>query len=968
VAVKPRLLGAALLLCGAFSVAAAQDPSRDYLTISTPRFRVSFTKPLESVARRVAANAERAYTQLSADLHPPRGTIEILVTDDFDFSNGSAITYPTNRIIVYAMPPVNDFGLRYTTDWAQMVVTHELAHIFHLDRVRGHWRLLQYVFGRSPFLFPNSYQPSWLIEGLAVYEESRHAGQGRLEGPEHHLLLRAAALDRHFPRVGDASLARPTFPQGTSAYGYGSLFMGYIARTRGDSAIRKLVESSSVQLVPYLVDLPARSAFGTTFRAAWSEWQRSIEDALRDSLARPPVPQWRELTGNQLAAAYPRWTSSGSITYTATSGREVLTAYEVDSSGKRSNLGVRQGLSPTVKLMSGERLFAQYEYISPFEYRSDLYLQRDGSSPRRITRGERLFSPDARDTSDIIAMQVVEGATRIVRVAPDGRVSPLTSASLDTLYSEPRWSRAGDRIVASRWIRGGVAQIVLLDGQGRNPQVIASARQVMATPSWAPGDSGITFSNGIDLWRIDLLSRRTSRISSASAGIFEPEFGSTNQIAAITLHSDGYRLGVGSPHASVATPFSDSTADRRLPSLTTDESPSRKYSAVRQLLPRYWVPLAEEGFDGAWMFGGYTEGWDILRRHYWYAEARFPTDNSGINWAFRHDYRGLGRPIISTAVNRGWTPLPVFNNDTPPQRAGTLRRVITDGDITSTFVRQRARSTMSLSIGAGLERREYVGDPPSILPAVNTDGRFRTAHFPRVSASASYAKYYVPPFAISPEDGFNFVVTARERLKSAFNGTGAASSSVVSSLSLFKSLDLPGYAHHVVALRGAAGWADARASGYFDVGGVSGGTYQLFPGYTVGEGRRAFPVRGFAPGTALGIRAGSASLEYRAPLWLTHHALSTLPTFLQRSAITVFTDYGAAWCPSTVPTAQVCTNAAEETKQTFGSVGGELSVNAGILSWDVPTRLRFGAAVPVHNGKALGANGITVYFATGISF
>src|SRR6185295_6426195 len=239
-----------------------------------------FTKPLEIIARRTAANAERAYTQLTSELHPPRGTIDILVTDDFDFSNGSAITYPTNRIIVYAMPPVNDFGLRYTTDWAQMVVTHELTHIFHLDRVRGPWRLGQYIFGRSPFLFPNLYQPSWLTEGLAVYEESRQAGQGRIEGPEHKLLVRAAALDHRFPRIGDASLARPTFPQGTAAYGYGSLFLEYLAHTRGDSTIRKLVESSSVQLVPYLVDIPARSAFGTSFGSAWQEWRRSIESTL----------------------------------------------------------------------------------------------------------------------------------------------------------------------------------------------------------------------------------------------------------------------------------------------------------------------------------------------------------------------------------------------------------------------------------------------------------------------------------------------------------------------------------------------------------------------------------------------------------------------------------------------------------------------------------------------------------------
>ena len=50
-------------------------------------------------ARRVAGGAELAYAQLTAEMHPPRGVIDVLVTDDFDFSNGSAITYPTNTPI-----------------------------------------------------------------------------------------------------------------------------------------------------------------------------------------------------------------------------------------------------------------------------------------------------------------------------------------------------------------------------------------------------------------------------------------------------------------------------------------------------------------------------------------------------------------------------------------------------------------------------------------------------------------------------------------------------------------------------------------------------------------------------------------------------------------------------------------------------------------------------------------------------
>src|SRR5688572_32757723 len=50
-------------------------------------------------------------------------------------------------------------SLRFTDDFLQLVITHELVHLFHLDRVGGVWALLQRVFGRAPMLFVNGYHP-----------------------------------------------------------------------------------------------------------------------------------------------------------------------------------------------------------------------------------------------------------------------------------------------------------------------------------------------------------------------------------------------------------------------------------------------------------------------------------------------------------------------------------------------------------------------------------------------------------------------------------------------------------------------------------------------------------------------------------------------------------------------------------------------------------------------------------------
>jgi len=1007
------LLSAAYLLTTRPAAAWAQDPSAAYFSIVTLHFRVTFTKPLEPLARRVAANAERAYTQLSNDLHAPRGPIDILVSDAADFSNGSATPIPSNRIVVYATPPINESALRFTTDWAQLVVTHELTHIFHLDRSRGLWRLAQHVFGRSPFLFPNSYSPSWLIEGLAVYEESRLAGEGRIEAPEHTMLARTAAADHKFPTIGQASLALSTFPLGNASYAYGSLFIDYLARTRGDSTIRKFIESASVW-PPYVIDIPARRAFGVTFTSAWGGWRTSVEAAanstpLEGGTAGGRADGWRELTGDGLAVSFPRWSGDSSLTYTGTGGKDAYGAYTVSLDGTRQRLSRRNSPSPTVKLADGGMVFSQLELTGPYAERSDLFVQR-GRRQVRLTTNARLFSPDTRTDGAIVATQIVDGASRLVRVSTDGEtIAPITAAALDTLWSEPRWSHKGDRIVAARWFRGGVSQIVVLDTLGIVEHIATSGRFTAASPSWLPIDRGIAYTIGenarndvflqyffdsADLRAVDSrgdfpgpsYKTLTYKVSRSDLGAFEPQVASGSaadrlRIAAVSLRADGYHLGVTDGRSELqqlavqSAPVLDLTPDPRLPALAVDSSPAAKYSALSTLfpgwalLPSYWVPLIESGIDAdTYRLGGYTELWDLLRRHYLFGQLLIPTDSSGIAAAAEYQYKGLGMPIVTVDASQNWARYATIVSKSTGATLGKVRRRTRDGSVLATFLRQRVRSAFTLSAGAGIERREYVSVPGSLLAVVDPTNQLATADVPRVTLSTSYATYRSPPFSISPEDGFGVSATVRERFKSGFSATGGATTSLVGSLIGYKSFDLPGYAHHVLAVRGAAGLADTKAGGYYEVGGTSGGSFELVPGYTVGEGRQTFGVRGFQPATLIGIRALGASAEYRAPLFLAHHSIGVLPAFLNRSSITFFGDYGVAWCPNTVPNRQVCAAPSLEQKVDITSVGAELNVNAGVFSWDSPSRFRLGVAHPMQNGAAFAAKAWSVYLTSGVSF
>src|SRR5207248_437479 len=258
-----------LLLLLATRAESQVDPSGRWRTLHTPHFRIHFRPAYRDAALTEAREAERSYGLLATELHPPRGVVDITLADDIDAANGFTTVFPTNRITIYAAPPAGDHGLLFFDSWLRLVTTHELTHVFHLDRSRGLWRGLQRVFGRAPGLFPNEYQPSWVIEGLATYYESKFTNAGRVRGSFHTQVLgadRAAGASRS---PWNATLFT-RWADGLVPYAYGSRFFHYLAGAVGDSVVPRFVEATSAQLIPFRVGRQvARVASGRTLGRDW---------------------------------------------------------------------------------------------------------------------------------------------------------------------------------------------------------------------------------------------------------------------------------------------------------------------------------------------------------------------------------------------------------------------------------------------------------------------------------------------------------------------------------------------------------------------------------------------------------------------------------------------------------------------------------------------------------------------------
>ena len=980
---RPVALGGACLLLLATASHAQLVPNDDWRTIRTAHFRVHFTPPLEEQARRAAANAERAYTQLSAELKPPRGTIDLVVSDNVDYVNGYATPFPSNRIVVFAHPPTDASGLRHYDDFNALVLTHELAHIFHLDRARGIWRFGQAIFGRNPLLFPNAYVPSWVIEGIAVYYESRVTGTGRLESSEHSMIARAAVLEKRLPTLQELSPGTSRFPGGVVIYVYGSLLFDYLARTRGPGTVRDFVERSSRSVFPFLLTPTSRGAFGISFQTAWQQW--------RDSLARlnPPradiLPGWRELTTTGRLALFPRWIGDTTVIYAAGKGKEVPAAYTVSLGGKEKRVGRRNGGSPNVLLPGGGVLFAQHDYLDPYRVRTDLYVEKDGRQ-RRLTRGARLTFPDVRANGDIVAVQAIPGSTRLVLVSSDGRsITPITAGTLDVNWADPRWSPDGTRIVAIRQDRG-TAEISVLTADGRVIRSFAGTRAINSAPTWSPDGRRIYFSSDrsgspqiyvADLSVDPVTVAPTTR---AATGVFSPDVSPDgSRMAAVLFEADGYHIVSTALEDSPRYETVDSTrtgprsgcADciagmADLPaSAGSDASPAKKYSPWRSLLPRYWMPIIEQTDEDGLQLGALTSGADIIRRHDYTADVLYNTRFHEMSAWLWYRYAGLGQPFLDFHGSVTSSREGVFAESGGEfDRVGTFVERSRLASLRATVVRPRVRTFAVASIGGEIENREYATDPPTLLPRLPA---FYSSSptYPAVVASAGWSNARRPPLSISPEDGVTLSLNARQRWQR--GASGAATRSVIGVTTAYKSLDLPGFAHHVVAVRLAGGITDNRSPSRFSVGGVSGTTLDIFPGYSLGEQRRTFGVRGYPAGSEGGIRAYTASVEYRAPIFAPSKGFRYIPVFIDKTSLALFGDMGRAYCPASASTDQGVCRTTDVGTPVMRSVGGELGIDTGV-QLDFQARLRLGIAFPLADRERFGADAARVYATFGAGF
>jgi Tol biopolymer transport system component len=926
------------------AVVAQVPPDARWYTFETPNFRVHYSDGLETVARRAADRAEVAHAELVETLiEAPRGRVDLLIADNVDFANGYATPFPTNRIVIYAHPPVDEPSLAFYDDWLQLVVTHELVHIFHLDHASGAPLALRRLFGRVPFSFPNAFVPRWITEGLAVHYESRLTGAGRIRGTMHDMVLRTAVLQDTFFSIDRVTGDPVTWPGGNAAYIYGSMFIDHLATLYGPETAGEFVRVMGRRIIPYRVDAAGRAAYGVGFVEAWSAWHDSLQahySALADSLRAEGLTPVELLTDGGRMQQFPRWSPDGRrIAFARATGREETAVTIREEDGTLTRVTPRTGIGPAAWHRDGNRLVtAQIDAVDAYRYLSDLYEVDSVGGQRRLTRAARITEPDVHPADGrIVAVRNVAGTnTLVVLERGGGAPRELVPPSLDVHWALPRWSPDGTRIAAARWRAGGFHDVVVMDADGGAILPLTRTRAIDTAPAWSPDGRYVLFSSdrtGIaNLFAHDLEMDEVRQVTNVLTGAFQPDVSPDGRWIAFSVYgANGYDLA--------RMPY-DPDGWRPAPPLRpeilartgdpadfqrTAGGPARRYSPARSLRPAYWLPVIETQDQLGTFLGISTDGADLVGRHrYTLSASVVPASGRAEAW-LGYRYAGLGNPVLGTSGFQRWNlrarPGSLTAGDGQVIRTALVERE-RSGSAVATFTRPRFRSYGWVSFGASVvDRHREWNDPAAAHGRVPVEIPLDVGGV----TSTGFSTLRAFPFSVSTEQGilaaaavegrrYTRPFAGEDRARGYWRTTGRGQA--------FQPLELPGFARHVIALRasGGADWG-SRAPGF-----TAGGLYGPATAYPLGTGtgtgsRLAFPVRGYPEGAQSGDRAASFTAEYRFPLLLVERGVRLFPVFLNRFWGAAFADAGGAWCEGTCA---LIPGDPEDTFRPLASVGAEL--------------------------------------------
>lgn len=239
--------------------------------LETEHFKIIFSEKDIKIAILVSQYAEDIHKKLSTFFNNRFITkTVILLTDHTDLPNGLAYNYVRNTIVVYLTHSDLEQSLGTFENPLYSLLLHEYSHIMHIgniDKAALFWRIF---YGES--LFPNSLIFIFLIEGIAVFCESKFSGGGRLSSNYNMAIMKEAIINNKVLSFDRLIFPVVDWPYGDAVYHYGARFVLYLYNFYGEEKLIEYIDSIGSDFIPLMCVLKFKKIYGKSLRELWKEW------------------------------------------------------------------------------------------------------------------------------------------------------------------------------------------------------------------------------------------------------------------------------------------------------------------------------------------------------------------------------------------------------------------------------------------------------------------------------------------------------------------------------------------------------------------------------------------------------------------------------------------------------------------------------------------------------------------------
>jgi hypothetical protein len=864
--------------------AAAVDPDLPWRSIESEHFQVHFAAPNQSAAERTIVIAERVHQRLAQELQwSPAEKTHLVFSDESDYANGFATVFNINRSVLFMAPPTGVGGLEDFDNWLDLLITHEYTHVLHLDKAAGAPLIMRGVFGRFLLLFPNVFEPSWIIEGLATYKETDiERGIGRGQSSLFAMMMRMET-EQGIKPVSQVNLPISTWPAGATRYLYGVYFMRFVADRYGEDKLQQFINEYSDNILPFFLNTTFKKIFDKDLTAMWQEYELWLEEKFQ-----PQIAALQQQTGVNEALAI---TTDGYVNQPVRAQGDNL--YYIRSDGSYQPELVRRAANGDVKILTevhgnagfdlnahGDIIIAQPEVCDEFNLYSDLYLYAKAGL-RRISHCGRYQRAVWNARGDgLIAVHHQAGVFELRELDINGEQKQLLwKSSDDEVLSQIDASNDGRHLVAAIWRKTHGWNLEVFDLETRTWTALTQNSDIQAYPEYSADGLSLFYSSDADgvynLYRYDIASGQHHQLSHLLGGGFQ----SSQGVAGGPLYYIGYSARGTDVYMLLDAEKQNPVDLNVTPGLSPEifakkDFVSKDYSPWQSLAPRWWFPYfildperSEVGFT--------TAGNDALGIHNYALTAAYDFKNTAPLGSAVYQYSNSFVFSLSRDNN-------LYKNS-----SGVIERLRADETLQLVYA---VPDTELLSASNILLALSWERDRDIELRNGATPVADRHDNLAGLAWLYNNARRY--PFSISRNDGRRLRLVAEDgdSFDSDFSGQ-------VYTLDWREYLRLGG--EHVLSLRLLQGWGTQQPS-RFSLGGEDNGS-SLSPFLeTSGEGvfaRRQYPLRGYDEGLPQlrGRRAQLLSAEYRFPIQRVERGIMAPPLGLMQWYGNIFVDTGAAY-------------------------------------------------------------------------